>query len=336
MRILRHYRNPPAEAKGAVVALGNFDGVHRGHRALIAEAEAIARRDGRPLAALVFEPYPREFFRPQDEPFRLTPFRAKAGLLAQRGIDFLIVLNFDAQMAGMLAQDFVMDVLVRELGVGHVVVGEDFRFGKGRGGDTTVLAYMGEMEGFGVTVFRAVAEDGDKISSSKVRAALKAGRPDEAARLLGHRWSVEGHVAHGDKRGRSLGFPTANLKLEHTLQPAFGVYAVRARRPGEAQIYGGVANFGIRPMFQVPSPLLEVHLFDFDGDLYGELLHVELVAYLRGEQDFPDLPALTTQMTQDAENARRILAQVPADQVFSPPRGGEEPAPGSIGDGEPG
>src|SRR5215470_2819743 len=146
MRILRHYRNPPAEAKGAVVALGNFDGVHRGHQALIGEAQAIAKREGRPLAALVFEPYPREFFRPKDEPFRLTPFRAKARLLAERGIDFLIVLNFDAELAGMLAQDFVMDVLVRELCVAHVVVGEDFRFGKGRGGDTTVLAYMGEME----------------------------------------------------------------------------------------------------------------------------------------------------------------------------------------------
>jgi riboflavin kinase/FMN adenylyltransferase len=327
MRILRHYRNPPADAKGAVVALGNFDGVHRGHRALIAEAEKIARRDGRPLAALVFEPYPREFFRPRDEPFRLTPFRAKARLLAERGIDFLIVLNFDAEMAGMLAQDFVTDVLVRELGVDHVVVGEDFRFGKGRGGDTTVLSYMGEMEGFGVTIFRAVVEEDEKISSSKVRAALKAGRPDEAACLLGHWWSVEGHVAHGDKRGRGLGFPTANLKLEHTLQPAFGVYAVRARRAGEERTYNGVANFGIRPMFQVPSPLLEVHLFDFAGDLYGELLHVELISYLRGEQNFPDFAALTTQMVQDSEIARRILAEVPAAHDVPPLRsgGGGEP-----------
>jgi len=327
MRILRHYRNPPAEAKGAVVALGNFDGVHRGHRALIAEAETIARREGRPLAALVFEPYPREFFRPKDEPFRLTAFRAKARLLAQRGIDFLIVLNFDAELAGMLAQDFVMDVLVRELGVTHVVVGEDFRFGKGRGGDTTVLAYMGEMEGFGVTVFRAVVEDEEKISSSKVRAALKAGRPDAAARLLGHGWSVEGHVAHGDKRGRDLGFPTANLKLEHTLHPAFGVYAVRARRAGEDRTYGGVANFGIRPMFQVPSPLLEVHLFDFDGDLYGQLLQVELISYLRGEQNFPDLEDLKAQIGQDAENARQILAETSGAPVSFPPPLAEERLP---------
>ena len=315
MRILRHYRNPPAEAKGAVVALGNFDGVHLGHRALIHEAAEIAQREGRPLAVLVFEPYPREFFRPNDEPFRLTPFRAKARLLSELGVDFLIVLNFDAQLAGMLAQDFIMDVLVQELSVSHVVVGEDFRFGKGRGGDTTVLAYMGEMEGFGVTVFRAVIEGDEKISSSKVRAALKAGKPDEAARLLGHWWSAEAHVAPGDRRGRTLGFPTANLKLEHTLHPAFGVYAVRARRADGKHIYEGVANFGVRPMFQVPSPLLEVHLFDFAGDLYGEVLQVELIAYLRGEETFASLEALTAQMAQDAENARRILSQFPSRLV---------------------
>jgi riboflavin kinase / FMN adenylyltransferase len=310
MRILRHYRNPPAEAKGAVLALGNFDGVHRGHQALIGEARRIAEATQRPLAALVFEPYPREFFRPGDEPFRLTPFRAKARLLAEFGVEFLIVLGFDAEMAGKLAQDFVIDVLVRELQVAHVVVGEDFRFGKGRGGDVTVLGYMGEMEGFGVTVFKAVAEGGEKISSSKVRVALKAARPDEAARLLGHWWSVEAHVATGDRRGRTLGFPTANLKLEHTLQPAFGIYAVRARTH-DGRVYDGVANFGIRPMFQLPTPLMEVHLFDFSGNLYGEVLSVELIAYLRGEERFADVEALKAQMALDADAARRILAAAP-------------------------
>jgi riboflavin kinase/FMN adenylyltransferase len=308
MRILRHYRNPPAEAKGAVIALGNFDGVHRGHRALLAQAREIAQETGRPLAALVFEPYPREFFRPGGEPFRLTPFRAKAHLLQELDVESLIVLGFDSEMAGKLAQDFVMDVLVQALEVSHVVVGEDFRFGKGRGGDVTTLFYMGEMEGFGVTIMKAVAENGEKISSSKVRDALKAGRPDEAARLLGHWWSVEGHVASGDKRGRELGFPTANLKLEHTLQPAFGVYAVRARRAGADEVYGGVANFGIRPMFLLPAPLMEVHLFDFSGELYGEILSVELIAYLRGEKSFADLEALKVQMSADSKEARRILA----------------------------
>jgi riboflavin kinase/FMN adenylyltransferase len=308
MRILRHYRHPPPEAKGAVIALGNFDGVHRGHQALIAEAAKIAKATRRPLAAMVFEPYPREFFRPQDEPFRLTPFRAKARLLQELGIEWLIVLGFDAEMAGKLAQDFVMDVLVQELDVSHVVVGEDFRFGKGRGGDVRVLGYMGEMEGFGVTVVGAVSQNAEKISSSKVRAALKGGRPDEAAQLLGHWWSVESHVASGDRRGRELGYPTANLKLEHTLLPAFGVYVVRARPSGKSLRYDGVANFGIRPMFLLPAPLLEVHLFDFSGDLYGELLSVELISYLRGEQTFASLDALKAQMDADSREARRILA----------------------------
>ena len=296
-----------------MVALGNFDGVHRGHQALIAEAARIAKDTGRPLAALVFEPNPREFFRPNDEPFRLTTFRTKAQLLAKQGIDFLIVLNFDAQMAGKLAQDFVMDVLVHELAVSHVVVGEDFRFGKGRGGDVTILGYMGDMEGFGVTVFSAVVEGGEKISSTKVRAALKAGKPDEAARLLGHWWTVEGHVSHGEKRGRALGFPTANLRLEHLLQPAFGIYAVRAHTATSDAVYDGVANFGIRPMFRLTEPLMEVHLFGFGGDLYGQILSVQLIAYLRGEMTFDGLDALKAQIAADGEQARRILAVAPKE-----------------------
>jgi riboflavin kinase / FMN adenylyltransferase len=308
MRILRHYRSPPLEARGTVVALGNFDGVHRGHQALIGEARRVAKDLQRPLAALVFEPYPREFFRPHEEPFRLTPFRAKARLLSEAGIEILIVLTFDAEMAARLAQDFVMDVLVTELQIAHVVVGADFRFGKGRGGDANVLAYMGEMEGFGTTVFDAVVEGGEKISSTQIRSALQAGRPAEAARLLGHWWRVEGHVASGDKRGRSIGFPTANLKLEHTIAPAFGVYAVRARPHGEGRVYGGVANFGLRPTFALPAPLMEVHLFDFSGALYGEVLEVELVEYLRGEKKFDGIDTLKRQITEDCEAAKRILA----------------------------
>jgi len=302
MRILRHYRDPPADAQGAVVALGNFDGVHLGHRALIGEARAMAEAGNRPLAALVFEPHPREFFRPNDEPFRLTPFRAKAHLLSQEGIDFLIVLTFDAELSGKSPQDFVLDVLVNELRVHHVVVGHDFRFGKRRAGDVTVLSYMGEMEGFDVTALAP-------ISSSEIRAALKAGHPEEAARLLGHWWSVEGHVAPGDKRGRTLGFPTANLKLERTLQPAFGVYAVRARIQGDDKVYDGVANFGLRPMFALSSALLEVHLFDFDGELYGEILEVQLIAYLRGEAKFASVDALKAAMGADCEIAKAVLKQ---------------------------
>jgi riboflavin kinase/FMN adenylyltransferase len=257
---------------------------------------------------MVFEPYPREFFQPKSEPFRLTSFRAKARLLSEAGVDVLIVIGFDAEIAGKLAQDFVMEVLVHELAAAHIVVGQDFRFGKGRGGDTTVLAYMGLMEGFGVTVFPAVVEGGEKISSSKVRAALKEGKPDEAARLLGHRWTIEGHVAHGDARGRALGFPTANLRLEsNLLSPKYGVYAVRARH--RDRVYAGAANFGIRPMFASPVPLLEVHLFGFEDDLYGELLEVELIAWLRGEKTFDDVDALKAQMLLDCAEAQRMLAK---------------------------
>jgi len=310
MKILRHYRECPADAKGAVVALGNFDGVHLGHRALLMEAKRLAREQKRPFGVLVFEPNPREFFRPKDEPFRLTPFRAKARLLAELEVDVLIVLTFDAAMASMPAQDFVLDVLVKELAVAHVVVGKDFRFGKGRGGDAAVLGYMGEMEGFGTTVFSPVFADGSvKISSSDIRTALKAGKSDEAARLLGHWWRVEGHVAQGDKRGREIGFPTANLKIEHTLLPAFGIYAVRAHLP-DGRILDGAASFGLRPTFALETPLLEVHLFGFDGDLYGALITVEFIAYLRPEKKFETIEALKAQIAADCEGAKRVLASV--------------------------
>jgi len=310
MRILRHFRDCPADAKGAVVALGNFDGVHIGHRALLLEAKRLANELKRPFAALIFEPYPREFFRPNDDPFRLTTFRAKARLLSDVGVEILFVLTFDAEMASMSAQDFVHEVLVRELATAHVVVGKDFRFGKGRGGDVTVLGYMGEMEGFGTTVFAPVIADGSvKISSSDIRVALKAGKPDEAARLLGHWWRVEGHVAQGEKRGRGLGFPTANLKLEHTLLPAFGIYAVRAHLP-DGRVFDGAASFGIRPTFALESPLLEVHLFDFSGDLYGALIAVEFIAHLRPEKKFDTIEALQAQIAQDCDDAKRILSAV--------------------------
>lgn len=314
MQILQTHRNVPQAARGAVVALGNFDGVHRGHKALLAAARARARDEKRPFAIIVFEPYPFEFFRPSAEPQRLTSFASKARIVEGLGADYLIVLAFDAALAAMSAQDFVLDVLVRDLGVAHVVVGEDFRFGKGRSGDATVLAYMGEMEGFGVTVYPPLVADAqDKISSSRIRAALKEGRPDEAARLLGHWWSVEGVVIHGDKRGRTLGYPTANLTLEGLLQPAFGIYAVRVEVGGDR--YDGVANFGRRPMFELATPLFEVYLFDFAGDIYGQTLRAELVAYLRPEARFDTLDALKAQLALDCDEARKILAaagQAPA------------------------
>jgi riboflavin kinase/FMN adenylyltransferase len=311
MKIFRHHRDVPDAYKGAIVAVGNFDGVHRGHQALIGEARRIADERGAPLGVLAFEPHPQEFFRPSPESFRLTPFRTKARLIADQGTDMMYALAFDAEMAGRSAQDFVIEVLVRGLGVGCVVVGADFQFGKGRAGNATVLSYMGEMEGFGVTIFEPIAAQGhDKISSSRIREALKGGKPDEAARLLGHWWTVEARVEHGEKRGRTIGFPTANMRLDHTLKPAYGIYAVRAtiiEDDKPAGTYHGVANFGIRPMFETDVPLLETYLFDFDGDLYGKHLAVELIAYIRPEAKLAGLDALKAQIAADSDAARAAL-----------------------------
>ncbi len=311
MRIFRHHRDIPAAYRGAVVTIGNFDGVHLGHQALIGEARRLANDRGTTLGVVAFEPHPQEFFRPTVESFRLTPFRTKARLIAEQGADVLFALSFDAEMAAKSAQDFVLDVLVDGLGIGCVVVGADFQFGQGRSGNTTVLAYMGEMEGFGVHIFEPVLTEGqDKISSTRIRDALKAGRPEEAARLLGHWWTIEARVEHGDKRGRTIGFPTANMRLDHFLRPAFGVYAVRATIVEDEKALGryeGVANFGVRPMFETPTPLLETYLFDFAGDLYGKHLAVELIAYLRPEAKLGDIEALKAQIAADGRAARDAL-----------------------------
>ena len=308
MQILRHLPKG-SETRGAVLVLGNFACVHRGHRALLEDAKRIAENNASPLAVMVFEPHPQEFFRPNSGPLRLESFRARAQEFAALGVDSLIVLHFDAGIANMSAQDFVIEILVEKLGVSHVVVGKDFRFGKGRSGDIAVLSYMGEMEGFGVTAYEPVAAVGEeKISSSAIRAALKGGKPEEAARLLGHWWVVDGHVAHGDKRGRTIGFPTANLKLDDIFPPAFGVYAVRAI-VDDGSRHDAVANFGMRPTVGSTAPQLEVHLFDFDGDLYGRLMQVEFIAHLRPEQKFDGLDALKAQIAKDSERAKEILAR---------------------------
>lgn len=316
MRIFRHYRDIPAAYRGAVVAIGNFDGVHLGHQALIAEAKRHADERGAPLGVLAFEPHPQEYFRPQAESFRLTPFRTKARLIAEQGADVIFALAFDKEMAIKTAQEFVLDVLVDGLSAGSVVVGNDFQFGKGRAGNVTVLSYMGEMEGFGVEVFAPVLSGKEKISSTHIRDALKAGRPADAARLLGHWWSVEARVEHGDKRGRSIGFPTANMRIDDSLRPAFGVYAVRATILEDDKPigrYDGVANFGIRPMFQTPVPLLETYLFDFTGDLYGKHMDIALVAYLRPEANLAGLDALKAQIAADCEAAKIALTAAPLD-----------------------
>ena len=313
MRIFRHFDDVPPALRGAVVAIGNFDGVHRGHRALIAEAKMQAEARRSPLAVLSFEPHPQEYFRPSPECFRLTPLRTKARLLADLGVDALFALTFDGDMARRSPQDFVLNVLVAGLGISGAVVGHDFEFGQKRAGNLATLAYMGEMEGFSVTAFDTVTASGDeKISSTLIRRMLKDARPEEAARLLGRPWAVEARVEHGDARGRTMGFPTANMHLGHCLAPAFGVYAVRVNiLEGDRAVarHDGVANFGIRPMYQVDVPLMETHLFDFNGDLYGKYLSVELIRYIRPEAKFSGLPELVAQIGSDAAKAREILAK---------------------------
>ena len=314
MKIFRHYNEVPVSLKGAVVAVGNFDGVHLGHQALIAEARRQAKAANRPLAVLAFEPHPAEFFRPRPDSIRLTPLRTKARLLAELGVDAMFALTFDESMAKRSAGNFVTEVLVKGIGLSGVVVGPDFEFGQGRAGNVATLKEMGEASGFSVTIFDMVKTAGEKISSTRIRDSLKAAHPEEAARLLGRFWAVEARVEHGDGRGRTMGFPTANMHLGHCLAPSFGVYAVRVTITENEKPIGrhdGVANFGIRPMYQTPVPLMEAHLFDFDSDLYGKHLSVELITYLRPEAKFENLDALIAQIAADAQKARKILALTP-------------------------
>ena len=296
----------PAEECGASVALGNFDGVHLGHRSVI----DLARRPGLPLGIVTFEPHPREFFAPDAPAFRLMDAGARAHRLEKLGVDRLYELPFDHRLAGMTAEDFVTQVLVGGLGVAHVTVGADFCFGKGRKGNTAMLAAMGAEAGFGVTVAPILEAEGEGISSTAIRTALADGRPRDAARMLGHWHRIEGPVLHGEKRGRELGYPTANMAVEGLHLPRLGVYAVKVDvlTGPQAGSYGGAASLGVRPMFGENRPNLETFLFDFAGDLYGQVLSVAFVDFLRPEMVFDGLPGLVAQMQADCARARTILA----------------------------
>ena len=311
MRLFRHISSVPADARGAVVAIGNFDGLHRGHQVVIAAARAQADADGLQLALLTFRPHPRRYFRPDEEPFRLTPFRAKVRAIAALGVDTLFVCRFDAKMAAITADEFVETILHQGAGASHVVVGHDFAFGNKRRGNPALLRAKGAELGFGVTIIEPARDANAEIySSSVIRQYLNEGQPQRAADLLGRLWEIEGRVLPGDQRGRTIGFPTANIDPGEYVQQARGVYAVRAGVTigGETQWYDGVANLGVRPTVDGQRLLLETDIFDFDGDLYGKYLRVALVDFLRGERKFENFEALKQQIVLDSQQARENLA----------------------------
>ena len=310
MRVFRHYDGLPASARAAVVALGNFDGVHRGHQAVLATARREAQRRGVPFAVVTFEPHPRSVFRPNDAPFRLTPFRAKAQHLEALGVEVLVTLHFDADFSAVPADEFVKRVLVDGIAATHVAVGYDFCFGYKRKGDAKLLNEMGEAHGFGTTVVQAVRDPENEIfASSLIRSYLKDGQPARAAALLGHLWEMEGRVEAGERRGRAFGFPTANMDPGEHLHPMHGIYAVRAGIVDDAATVwrDAVAYFGRRPAVGGDRALLEVHLFDFDEDLYGRHVRAAFIDFLRPDRDFDDVSALKTQIAADCRQARQVL-----------------------------
>src|SRR5215213_10469172 len=303
-----------ARFNGTVAAIGNFDGVHRGHRAVIDAATARAAAVGSPAIAVTFEPHPRKVLRPSDPVFRLTDEKSKLRLLATTGLAGALVLTFDAAFAALTAEQFVTRILVGRLGIRGATIGFDFHFGNRRGGSPAFLAEQGERYGFTVETAPPLEDEGRPVSSSSIRAALAEGRVVEAAELLGYPWFASGPVIKGDQRGRDLGFPTANLRLDQNCSLKHGIYAVRIAMDGV--IRDGVASFGTRPTFDDGAPLLEVHLFDFSGDLYGAPLDVACIGRIRAEAKFDSAEALVRRMDEDARLARAALAR--AGDVFPP------------------
>jgi riboflavin kinase/FMN adenylyltransferase len=295
----------PPELRGGVVALGNFDGFHLGHQAVVARAVERARAEARPALVGTFDPHPKRFFQPQSGHFRLTSLEQREELLLAAGVDAMLVFQFDAALAGLSARAFA-ERLAGAIGAAGVVTGDDFTFGKGREGDVATLAALGAELGFAAEVVPPVTLDGETVSSSRIRDNLRDGRPGDAARLLTRPFAIRAEVQHGDKRGRELGFPTANMAIGSYVRPAYGIYAVRGVL-ADGRVLGGVANLGIRPSFDPPVELLETHFFDFTGDLYGQTIEVALIDYLRPEARFDSLDALVAQMDRDSAAARAAL-----------------------------
>jgi riboflavin kinase/FMN adenylyltransferase len=294
--------------RGAAIALGNFDGLHAGHRAVIESAREAAKRLNAKLGVATFEPPPRRFFQPGAPPFRLMTPRRREIALDALGVDVCALLRFDASMAAMTDRQFAEEVLATQIGAVAISVGFDFRFGKSRVGDASSLRALGVELGFEVKIVEEVASNGEKVSSSRIREAIERGDMEDAKKALGEWWITDAIVEHGEKRGRSLGFPTANMHLGEIVHPAAGVYAVWAREDSERNWRPGVASFGRTPTTGLRDPLLEVAIFDFDGDLYGKRLHTAFAKFLRPERKFPGIAELVAAMKNDAMEARSVLA----------------------------
>lgn len=310
MRILRHYENTPAELTGATVVIGNFDGVHRGHQAVIGRAAEIAHTSGTPLIAMTFEPHPRRYFQPESDPFRLTPFRTKVTQIDALGVDAMLVVRFDRAFSQFSGDAFIQKVLIDGLGAKHVVVGYDFTFGRGRDGNTDLLAAKAKTGCFAFESVDPVASADDVIySSTAIRNHLAAGKPGHAAALLGRPFEIAGRVSHGDQIGRTIGFRTANVLLSDYLKPAFGIYAVRVGLDEGPDLvwYDAVANLGTRPTVGGKVPLLEPHIFDFNKDVYGQRIRVAFIEYIRPEVHFDTMDEMTEQIKNDCDVAKRIL-----------------------------
>ncbi len=308
MRWLDHRSSVPEALRGAIIALGNFDGFHQGHQAVAGEAIEWAHAEGRPSIIATFDPHPVRHFKPDTPPFRLTTLEQRQELYLAAGATAMLVFHFDSELAGTSAEDFITDILIERFGAHGVVTGGDFTFGRGAKGNVEMLQSFGAARGLESRVVAPVEGGGDVVSSSRIRAALRDGKPELAAQLLTRPFAVRGIVEHGDKRGREIGYPTANLNLEAYLRPKYGIYAVTGKVLATGEVLKGAANVGIRPQFTPAKELLEPHFFDFSGDLYGQEVEVAFRHFLRGEAKFDSLDDLITQMDKDCEEARRLLS----------------------------
>ena len=309
MDILHSHKDVPQSAKGSILAIGNFDGVHRGHQTLLERAQTLAKQQDATAGVMVFDPHPREFFHPEESHFRLTPLGEKLRIFATLGLDFALVMPFDQALASLSADAFCNDILLESVRVRHVVIGYDFFFGKGRGGSPELLQQFGKDNGFGTTIVAPVAEDGEVFSSTAIRLKLAQGDVKGAAHALGRWWRVTGTVIGGAHRGAGLGFPTANIPMPKGTAISHGIYAVRVQHGG--QVLNGAAYLGTRPTFDDGQPVLEVFLFDFDGDLYGQELAVLFIDFIRPDRKFDTPDALIQQMEADCTEARKRLIEAP-------------------------